>query len=166
MVDRYATNLTSDSLRTALDLLATTSNNRHGFEVLPGNNQIQQFFLELGFDTDLIKLINTFDFKRKCLPGLWATMLSILNRCLAGKEAGIYTWRFSIYQIFYGVVNQCHFDYASLIWIELVELVQNKQRTTMMKKKNGAYIPFVRLIKILIRDMMKSNRLSARPMYE
>lgn len=78
-VNRYTTKLTSDSLRSALDLPTTTSNKRHGFEVLPGNNRIQQLFLELGFNNDLIKLINTSSFNRKCLPGLWATMFSILN---------------------------------------------------------------------------------------
>ena len=33
----------------------------------------------------------------------------------------------------------------------------------MKKKAKGAYIPFVRFIKLIIRDMMKSNKLSARP---
>lgn len=37
------------------------------------------------------------------------------------KKAGIDARRFMVYQMMYGVVNQCHFDYASIIWIELVQ---------------------------------------------
>lgn len=59
----------------------------------------------------------------------------------------------------YGVVNLCHFDYASLIWIELVELVKWKKEST---KTKGPYIPFVKFIKLLIQLLMATNHVSAR----
>ncbi|GKF35589.1 hypothetical protein Tco_0112347, partial [Tanacetum coccineum] len=56
--------------------------------------------------------------------------------------AGTYAGRLYIYRLFYGVIYQCQFNYASLIWIELAELVEGKDEKK--KKAKGPYKPYLR----------------------
>lgn len=113
-----------------------------------------KFFMELGYDKEAddkhkFKVLSTF--KRKCLPALWATLFSILNRCLTEKEMGMDRGTNSLFQIMYGIVNQCHFDYAKLLWTDVVNHVRRSE------KKKNVCIPFVRYFKLLIAQLMREH---------
>nr|GEY79821.1 protein defective in meristem silencing 3-like isoform X1 [Tanacetum cinerariifolium] len=160
-VDQYTFDLTVDFLRTVLRLPTATHNCQRGFEIIPDTQQLVDFLLQLGYDIDEGKLNRCSDFKRKYLPTRWATLFSILNRSLTGKEFGSDNGRNTLFQIMYGIVNRCHFDFALLIWDELVDLVIGKKNES--KKKEGKYIPFVRYIKLIIQALMYNQHISARP---
>lgn len=139
--------LTSEDLRMALNLPAAVHGNLTAYEQPPTVNQLKEFFMELGYDKDVDethKFKVLLNFKRKCLPARWATLFSILNRCITGKETGMDIGTTSLYQIMYGIVKQCHFDYAKLLSIDVVDHVRRSD------KKTNVCILFVKYFKILI----------------
>ena len=138
----------------ALNLPAAEHGNLTAYEQPPNVNQLKEFFIELGYDKDAedankFKVLSAF--KRKCLPTRWATLISILNRYVTSKEIGMDRDITSLYQIMYGIVKQCHFDYAKLLWIDVLDHVRRTE------KKKNVCIPFVRYFKILIAQFMRQH---------
>jgi hypothetical protein len=54
-------------------------------------------------------------------------------------------------QIMYGIVKQCHFDYAKLLWTDVVDHVRRSE------KKKNVCIPFVRYFKLFIAQFMREH---------
>lgn len=72
-----------------LNLPAAEHGNLTAYEQPPTVQQLKEFFIELGYDKDAdgaqaFKVLSYF--KRNFLPARWATLFSILNRCVTGKE--------------------------------------------------------------------------------
>ena len=78
---------------------------------------------------------------------------ALLNsyRCVTDKETGMDRGTTSLNQIMYGIVKQCHFDYAKLLWTDIVDHVRRTE------KKKNICIPFVRYFKILIAQFMRQH---------
>lgn len=154
IIETQQITLTLEDLRMVLNLPAAAHGNLTAFEKPPTVNQLKEFFMELGYDKDAdethkFKVLSTF--KRKYLPARWARLFSILNRCITGKETGMDRGTTSLYQIMYGIVKQCHFDYAKLLWTDVVDHFRRSE------KKKNVCIPFVRHFKILIAQFMRQH---------
>ena len=78
-------------------------------------------------------------FTKKYLPTIYNTLFTILNRCLTGKNSGIDLVTQPMALLFQTVVEDRHYDYAQLIFSDLVEMV-----TVTKRKKSMKYLPYVR----------------------
>ncbi|GJX19982.1 hypothetical protein Tco_0222659 [Tanacetum coccineum] len=75
----------------------------------------------------------------------WRAILSVLNRCLTGKDSIWDTIRLLILQILWGIVHSDNLDFASLIWDEFKwKTVKRSSRPSNMSKL--LYIHFTKLI--------------------
>ena len=91
-------------------------------------------------------------FTKKHLPTIYNTIFTILNRCLTGKNSGIDSMTQPMALLFQGVVEDKHYDYAQLIFLDLVEMV-----TVTKKKKSMKYLPYVRFFSKIIHSAMSRN---------
>lgn len=57
----------------------------------------------------------------------------------------------TLYQIMYGIIMQCHFDFAKLLWVDVVDHVREAE------KKKNVCIPFVRYLKLMIEQFMRQH---------
>ena len=106
-------------------------------------------FLHLGCKDPLPKLSV---FTKKYLPTIYNTLFTILNRCLTGKNSGIDSVTQPMALLFQGRVEDRHYDYAQLIFSDLVEMV-----TMTKRKKSMKYLPYVRLVSKIIFSAMTRN---------
>ncbi|KAJ9566100.1 hypothetical protein OSB04_002066 [Centaurea solstitialis] len=67
-------------------------------------------------------------FNKSHLPPTYNTLFTILSRCLTGKRTAQDTATQSFLVLFYGVLFNKHYDYASLIFYDLKELLAKKQK--------------------------------------
>ncbi|GJU12788.1 hypothetical protein Tco_1135184 [Tanacetum coccineum] len=83
----------------------------------PSEIQILEFIKTLGYDEDPeTKLIAISKMVATRLHQPWRAILSVLNRCLTGKDSSWDTFRLPILQILWGIVHSPNLDFASLIW--------------------------------------------------
>ncbi|KAJ9552678.1 hypothetical protein OSB04_016723 [Centaurea solstitialis] len=66
-------------------------------------------------------------FNKSKLPPTYNTLFTILSRCLTGKRTDQDTATQSFLVLFYGVLFNKHYDYASLIFYDLKELLAKQQ---------------------------------------
>ncbi|KAJ9558178.1 hypothetical protein OSB04_012792 [Centaurea solstitialis] len=86
-------------------------------------------------------------FNKSNLPPTYNTLFTILSRCLTGKRTAQDTATQSFLILFYGVLFNKHYDYASLIFYDLKELLAKRQK----------HLPFPRFLSILIASAMQRN---------
>ncbi|KAJ9538282.1 hypothetical protein OSB04_031015 [Centaurea solstitialis] len=86
-------------------------------------------------------------FNKSNLPPTYNTLFTILSRCLTGKRTAQDTATRSFLTFFYGVLFNKHYDYASLIFYDLKELLAKRQK----------HLPFSRFLSILIASAMQRN---------
>ncbi|GKD43900.1 hypothetical protein Tco_1268545, partial [Tanacetum coccineum] len=81
--------------------------------------QILEFIKTLGYDeepeTKMI-VVSKMDATRLHQP--WRAILSVLNRCLMGKDSSWDTFILIILQILWGIIHYANLDFASLTWDE------------------------------------------------
>ncbi|KAJ9566782.1 hypothetical protein OSB04_002748 [Centaurea solstitialis] len=86
-------------------------------------------------------------FNKSNLPPTYNTLFTILSRCLTGKRMAQDTATQSFLTLFYGVLFNKHYDYASLIFYDLKELLAKRQ----------THLPYPRFLSILIASAMHHN---------
>ncbi|KAJ9561421.1 hypothetical protein OSB04_006581 [Centaurea solstitialis] len=86
-------------------------------------------------------------FNKSNLPPTFNTLFTILSRCLTGKRAAQDTATQSFLVLFYGVLFNKHYDYASLIFYDLKELLAKKQK----------HLPYPRFLSTIIANAMRQN---------
>ncbi|KAJ9541453.1 hypothetical protein OSB04_027959 [Centaurea solstitialis] len=86
-------------------------------------------------------------FNKTNLPPTYNTLFTILSRCLTGKRTAQDTATQSFLVLFYGVLFNKHYDYASLIFHDLKELLAKKQK----------HIPYPRFLSTIIASAMRQN---------
>ncbi|KAJ9535146.1 hypothetical protein OSB04_un001776, partial [Centaurea solstitialis] len=67
-------------------------------------------------------------FNKSNLPPTYNTLFTILSRCLTGKRTAQDTATQSFLTLFYGVLFNKHYDYASLIFYDPKELLAKRQK--------------------------------------
>ena len=123
---------------------------REGFEPFDDLPTLLGFFMHLGYKVPLPRLSV---FTKKYLPTIYNTLFTILNRCLTGKNSGIDSVTQPMALLSQGVVEDRHYDYAQLIFSDLVEMV-----TVTKKKKSMKYLPHVQFFSKIIFSAMSHNQ--------
>jgi len=136
-VDHFTVTFGVNKLRELLAFpQANARPDMEGFEQFDDLETVLAFFLHLGYKAPLPKLSV---FTNKYLPTIYNTLFTILNRCLTGKNSGIDSVTQPMALIFQGIVEDRYYDYAQLIFSDLVEMV-----TMTKRKKSMKYLPYVR----------------------
>ncbi|GJU06427.1 hypothetical protein Tco_1122857 [Tanacetum coccineum] len=104
--------------------------------------------VRLGYEEPLPK---ASAFRRKHLSQVWATLFSIINRCLTSKSTGMDQCSISVLRIFQGIAFSKNYDYARLFWNDLMEVVKDKNLPSKARK----FVPFLRFLKIIIFSIMR-----------
>ncbi|KAJ9566345.1 hypothetical protein OSB04_002311 [Centaurea solstitialis] len=119
----------------------------------PNVNQFEQFAsLEVAMagveSVGHLEAINApSQFNKSNLPPTFNTLFTILSRCLTGKRTAQDTATQSFLVLFYGVLFNKHYDYASLIFYDLKELLAKKQK----------HLPYPRFLSTIIASAMRQN---------
>ncbi|GJV85795.1 hypothetical protein Tco_1525693 [Tanacetum coccineum] len=121
----------------------------------PSEIQILEFIKILGYDKDLeTKLITVSKMVATRLHQPWRAILSVLNRCLTGKDSSWDTVRLPILQILWGIVHSANLDFASLIWDEFEwQTVERSSRPSKMSK-----LLYTRFTKLIIDYLLLLNK--------
>ena len=159
-MDHFTITFGVNKLREILALpQADASRDSGGFEFFDDLETVTASILYLGCKAELSKLSM---FNKKYLPTMYNTLFTILNRCLAGKNSGIDTITNPMALLFQRVVEDRHYDYAQLIFSDLVEMV-----TMTKKKKSMKYLPYVRFFsKVIFNAMMRNPDIPRRINHE
>ena len=89
---------------------------------------------------------------------MYNTLFTILNICLTGKNSGLDSITHPMALLFQGVVENRYYDFAQLIFSDLVEMVNITKKNKSMK-----YLPYVRLFsKIILSAMMRNLEIPRR----
>nr|GFA69738.1 hypothetical protein [Tanacetum cinerariifolium] len=115
------------------------------FAELPFEEEILEFIRFLGHSAQ-IKTLTDVNVNKIYQP--WRSFAAIINKCLTGKSSGFDSLRLSQAQILWGLYHKRNFDYAFLIWEDLVYQVEHKNQ----KKINEMYYP--RFTKVIIHHFM------------
>ena len=97
-----------------------------GFEAFDEVEELVASMMYLGYTGDLTKLST---FNKKHLPHLYNNLFTILNRCLTRKNSGIDIGTHPMVLFLQGIVQHRHYDYAQLIFSDLVEMVTKKKKS-------------------------------------
>ncbi|GJU87011.1 hypothetical protein Tco_1294557 [Tanacetum coccineum] len=121
----------------------------------PSEIQFFEFIKTLGYDEDPeIKMIAISKMVATRLHQPWRVILSVLNRCLTGKDLSWGTVRLQILQILWGIVHSANLDFASLIWDEFEwKIVERSSRPSKMSK-----ILYTRFTNIIIDYILSHNK--------
>ncbi|GJZ74773.1 hypothetical protein Tco_0639238, partial [Tanacetum coccineum] len=121
----------------------------------PTENELLAFIKTLGYDEDpkqKMTVVSHFIATRLYQP--WRAILSVLNRCLTGKDTSFDRARLSVLQILWGIVHSANLDFASLIWDEFEW--QALDRMTRPTKKTKLIYP--RFTKLIIDHFLSTNK--------
>ncbi|GJX66744.1 hypothetical protein Tco_0301087 [Tanacetum coccineum] len=124
---------------------------------LTGKEEYDDFSLEEELCADIVRLgyeeslPKASAIRRKHLSQVWATLFSIINRCLTSKSTGMDQCSISVLRIFQGIAFNKNYDYARLFWNDLMEVVKDKNLPSKARK----FVPFLRFLKIIIFSMMR-----------
>ncbi|KAJ9541976.1 hypothetical protein OSB04_028482 [Centaurea solstitialis] len=86
-------------------------------------------------------------FNKTNLPPTYNTLFTILNRCLTGKKTAHDTATQSMFLLFQGVLFNRHYDYAALIFHDMLEF----------KGRKPNHLAYPRFLSILIASAMEQN---------
>ncbi|GJZ20621.1 hypothetical protein Tco_0557211 [Tanacetum coccineum] len=152
-LDNHTFTLTPGLLRTVLQLSPPDPNNTY---IQPSSEiQILEFIKTLGYDEDPeIKLIALFKMVTTRLHQQWRAILSVLNRCLTGKDSSWDTVILPKLQILWGIIHSANLDFASLIWDEFKwKTVERSSRPSKMSK-----LLYTRFTKLIIDYLLSLNK--------
>ncbi|GJR32884.1 hypothetical protein Tco_1109116 [Tanacetum coccineum] len=152
-LDTHTFTLTPGLLRTVLQMPPPDPNNT--YIKPPSENQILEFIKTLGYDEDPeTKMIAISKMVATRLHQPWRAILSVLNRCLTGKDSSWDTVRLLILQILWGIVHSANLDFASLIWDEFEwQTVERSSRPSKMSK-----LLYTRFTKLIIDYILSHNK--------
>ncbi|GJZ29748.1 hypothetical protein Tco_0574395 [Tanacetum coccineum] len=152
-LDNHTFTLTPGLLRTVLQMPPPDPNNT--YIQPPSEIQILEFIKTLGYDEDPeTKLIVVSKMVATRLHQPWRAILSVLNRCLTGKDSSWDTVRLPILQILWGIVHSANLDFASLIWDEFEwQTVERSSRPSKMSK-----LLYTRFTKLIIDYLLSLNK--------
>ncbi|PWA99167.1 hypothetical protein CTI12_AA010950 [Artemisia annua] len=125
-----------------------------------GKDEFDDFTTEEALCVDIVRLgygaplPKASAFRRKYLSQLWATLFSIINRCLTSKSTGMDQCSISVLRIFQGIAFNKNYDYAGLFWNDLIEVVKDKNLPSKARK----FVPFIRFLKIVIFSIMRDHK--------
>nr|GEY05573.1 retrovirus-related Pol polyprotein from transposon TNT 1-94 [Tanacetum cinerariifolium] len=115
-LDNHTFTLTPGLDRTVLQMLPPNPNNT--YIQPPSEIQILEFIKTLDYDEDLeTKLIFVSNMVATRLHQPWRAILSVLNRCLTGKDSCWDTVRLPILHILWGIVYSANLDFTSLFCV-------------------------------------------------
>nr|GEU51694.1 hypothetical protein [Tanacetum cinerariifolium] len=122
----------------------------------PSEIQNFEFIRTLGYDEDPeINLIVISKMVATRLHQPWRAILSVLNRCITGKDSSWDTVRLPILEILWGIVHSANLDFASLIWDEFEwQIVKRSSIPSKMSKL--LYTCFTKLIIEYLLSLNKS----------
>ncbi|GJW35851.1 hypothetical protein Tco_0058771 [Tanacetum coccineum] len=121
----------------------------------PSEIQILEFIKTLGYDEDPeIKLIIVSKMVATRLHQPWRAILSVLNRCITGKDSSWDIVGLPILQILWGVVHSANLDFASLIYDEFEwKTVERSSIPSKMSK-----LLYTRFTKLIIDYLFSLNK--------
>ncbi|KAJ9536469.1 hypothetical protein OSB04_un000350 [Centaurea solstitialis] len=99
----------------------------------------------IGYNGDLH---TTSGFNKTNLPPTYNTLFTILNRCLTGKKTAHDTATHSMFLLFQGVLFNRHYDYAALIFHDMLEF----------KGRKPNHLAYPRFLSVLIASAMEQNQ--------
>nr|GEU57400.1 hypothetical protein [Tanacetum cinerariifolium] len=146
----------------------TPVNNNNAFSSPPTPDALINFVNDLGYPT---VVRNLSDVVTNDMFQPWRVLTTIINLCLTGKTSGFERPRAPVLQIFWGVVNRAHIDYAERICEEFTQSIytfiedkKNLARHTHEKKKaTRIVIPRVRFTKLIIYYLQSKHKFHPRP---
>ncbi|GJT26892.1 hypothetical protein Tco_0907167 [Tanacetum coccineum] len=113
----------------------------------PTEKQIVVFIKTFGYGEDpKAKMISISTFVATRLHQPWRAILSVLNRCLTGKDTSWDSARLPVLQILLGIVHSANLDYASLIWDEFEWQASIPRRSDAELHSEGQDLPLTKLI--------------------
>ena len=149
-LDHFTVTFGVNKLREILVFPQTNARqDRDGFEPFDDLETVLASIMFLGYKGVLPKVSA---FNKKYLPTLYNTLFIILNRCLTGNNSGIDTIKQPMALLFQGVVEDRHYDYAQLIFSDLVEMVIMRKNKKTMK-----YLSYVLLFSKILHSAMMQN---------
>ncbi|GKA94133.1 hypothetical protein Tco_0816119 [Tanacetum coccineum] len=152
-LDTHTFTLTPGLLRTVLQMPPPDPNNT--YTKPPLEIQILEFIKTLGYDEDpetKMTVVSKMVATRLHQP--WRAILSVLNRCLTGKDSSWDTVRLPILQILWGIVHSANLDFATLIWDEFQwQTVKRSSRPSKMSK-----LLYTRFTKLTIDYILSHNK--------
>ncbi|GJS07389.1 hypothetical protein Tco_0364185 [Tanacetum coccineum] len=123
------------------------------FEDLPLEQDILCFIRDLGHTRDITYLT---DVNVDYLHQPWRAFVTVINKCLSGKETGMDKIRLSRAQILWGMFHKKNIDYVYLLWEDFLFQIENKEA----KKTNKMSYP--RFTKIIIDYFMSKDQSISR----
>ncbi|GJT25360.1 hypothetical protein Tco_0895297 [Tanacetum coccineum] len=122
----------------------------------PSEIQILEFIKTLGYAKDPKTKTNAISkMVATRLHQPWRAILSVLNRCLTGKDSSWDTVKLSILQILCCIVHSANLDFASLIWDEFEwQTVERSSRPSKMSK-----LLYTRFTKLIIDYILSHNKI-------
>ncbi|GJT54891.1 hypothetical protein Tco_0989945 [Tanacetum coccineum] len=121
----------------------------------PSEIQVLKFIKAHGYDEDPeTKLIAVSKMVATRLHQPWRAILSVLNRCLTGKDSSWDTVRLPILQILWGIIHSTNLDFTSLIWDEFEwKIVERSSRPSKMSK-----LLYTRFTKLIMDYILSHNK--------
>ncbi|GJV69934.1 hypothetical protein Tco_1485443, partial [Tanacetum coccineum] len=152
-LDNHTFNLTPGLLRTILQMPPPDPNNT--YIQPPSEIHIIEFIKTLGYDEDPeTKLIVVSKMVATRLHQPWRAILSVLNRCLIGKDLSWDAVRLPILQILWDIVHSANLDFASLIWDECEwKTIKRSSRPSKLFK-----LLYTRFTKLIIDYLLSLNK--------
>ncbi|KAJ9536068.1 hypothetical protein OSB04_un000771 [Centaurea solstitialis] len=141
----YTTKLWTQQIRYLLGFPSATS--RPGavqFEPFDSIDEALASVRSIGYHGDLH---TSSGFNKTNLPPTYNTLFTILNRCLTGKKTAHDTATQSMFLLFQGVLFNRHYDYAALIFHDMLEF----------KGRKPNHLAYPRFLSILIASAMEQN---------
>ncbi|KAJ9556343.1 hypothetical protein OSB04_010957 [Centaurea solstitialis] len=144
-VDHFTINFGLNKFRYLLGFPSATS--RPGavqFEPFDSIDEALASVRSIGYHGDLY---TSSGFNKTNLPPTYNTLFTILNRCLTGKKTAHDTATQSMFLLFQGVLFNRHYDYAALIFHDMLEF----------KGRKPNHLAYPRFLSILIASAMEQN---------
>nr|GEV34865.1 hypothetical protein [Tanacetum cinerariifolium] len=95
--------------------------------VAPINIETIKAFMNRVVYQGMVDKVSTFDTKNLAQP--WQTMFKVFNRSLTTRTSGHDQIKINILQLFHAVINQTNVDYASLLWWDFMNNVNQKKES-------------------------------------
>ncbi|GJW56996.1 hypothetical protein Tco_0103727 [Tanacetum coccineum] len=149
-------------------ILITPVNKNNAFSSPPTPDALIKFVNDLGYPK-VVRHLSDVVTNDMFQP--WRALTTIINFCLTRKTSGFERPRALVLQIFWGVINRAHIDYAERMWEEFTQsihtFIEDKknlaQHTQGKKKATLIVIPSIRFTKLIIYYLQSKHKFHARP---
>ncbi|PWA71034.1 S-adenosyl-L-methionine-dependent methyltransferase MidA [Artemisia annua] len=148
-INRVSVKITKKTIRSVLKFpRAKSREGMEEFEPFVNVEDLAQDVRSLGYDA-ASPFTAPSHFKKRKLATLWSTLFMLINRCLTWKKVGQDKCSVDTLMFFHGIAFNRHYDFAELIWRDLVSLVTEKDKRE--------FVPFIRFIKLIIAEFMNKH---------